>query len=140
MMSGIYSITVQDSLIFHCVTPGTFLQYASAGHITKSAEDRGCFGQVCTFNQTLVFGFLANPQATLEELTQTAATLGVEISPQALDQRFTAAACIGSPNGILLPLPRGRRGTSAATRRCIPRVSFFSPTKHFACILYICAV
>lgn len=40
MMSGIYSITVQDSLIFHCVTPGTFLQYASAGHITKSAEDR----------------------------------------------------------------------------------------------------
>ena len=45
-----------------------------------------------TFSQTLVFGFLANPQATLEELTQTAATLGVEISPQALDQRFTAAA------------------------------------------------
>ena len=28
----------------------------------------------------------------MEELTQTAATLGVEISPQALDQRFTAAA------------------------------------------------
>jgi len=45
-----------------------------------------------TFSQTLVFGFLGNPQATLEELTQTAATLGVEISPQALDQRFTAAA------------------------------------------------
>jgi hypothetical protein len=49
-----------------------------------------------TFSQTLVFGFLGNPQATLEELTQTAATLGVEISPQALDQRFTAsaAACL----------------------------------------------
>ena len=46
MMSGIYSITVQDSLIFHCVTPGTFLQYASAGHITKSAEERGCLGEV----------------------------------------------------------------------------------------------
>jgi hypothetical protein len=45
-----------------------------------------------TFSQTLVFGFLGNPQATLEELTHTAATLGVEISPQALDQRFTAAA------------------------------------------------
>jgi hypothetical protein len=44
----------------------------------------------------LVFGFLGNPQATLEELTQTAATLGVEVSPQALDQRFTAsaAACL----------------------------------------------
>jgi Transposase DDE domain len=49
-----------------------------------------------TFSQTLVFGFLGNPQATLEDLTQTAATLGVAISPQALDQRFTAsaAACL----------------------------------------------
>jgi hypothetical protein len=49
-----------------------------------------------TFTQTLVFGFLGNPQASLEELTQTAATLGVEISPQALDQRFTmsAATCV----------------------------------------------
>jgi hypothetical protein len=44
----------------------------------------------------LVFGFLGNPQASLEELTQTAATLGVPITPQALDQRFTpaAAACL----------------------------------------------
>ena len=49
-----------------------------------------------TCSQTLVFGFLGNPQATLEELTQTAAALGIEISPQALDQRFTAsaAACL----------------------------------------------
>jgi hypothetical protein len=44
----------------------------------------------------LVFGFLGNPQASLEELAQTAATLGVPITPQALDQRFTpaAAACL----------------------------------------------
>jgi Transposase DDE domain len=49
-----------------------------------------------TFSQTLVFGFLGNPQASLEELTQTAAALGVNVSPQALDQRFTAsaAACL----------------------------------------------
>src|SRR4030095_5345999 len=49
-----------------------------------------------TFSQTLVFGFLGNPQATLEELTHTAATLGIEISTQALDQRFraSAAACL----------------------------------------------
>ena len=49
-----------------------------------------------TFSQTLVFGFLGNPQATLEALTQTAVALGVNISPQALDQRFTAsaAACL----------------------------------------------
>lgn len=48
------------------------------------------------FSQTLVFGWLANPDATLEELTQTAATLGVAISPQGLDQRFTrqAADCL----------------------------------------------
>ena len=42
------------------------------------------------FAQTLVFGWLSNPQATLEELTQTAATLSVEIGPQRLDQRFTS--------------------------------------------------
>jgi hypothetical protein len=48
------------------------------------------------FVQTLVFGWLANPRASLEELTQTAAGLGVPISPQGLDQRFTpeAAACL----------------------------------------------
>jgi len=45
-----------------------------------------------TFSQTLVFGFLGNPQAPLEALTQTAATLGPVISPQALDQRFSASA------------------------------------------------
>lgn len=42
--------------------------------------------------QTLVFGFLANPQATWEELSQTAATLGLDISAQGLDERLTAKA------------------------------------------------
>jgi hypothetical protein len=44
----------------------------------------------------LVFGFVGNPQASLEQWAQTAATLGVPITPQALDQRFTpaAAACL----------------------------------------------
>jgi hypothetical protein len=48
------------------------------------------------FIQTLVFSWMANPEASLEEMTQTAALLGVEISPQGLDQRFTpqAAACV----------------------------------------------
>ncbi len=48
------------------------------------------------FVQTLVFGWLADPHATLEALAQTAATLGLHITPQALDQRFTetAAACL----------------------------------------------
>ena len=41
------------------------------------------------FAQTLSFGWLSNPAATLEELAQTAATIGVKISAQGLDQRFT---------------------------------------------------
>jgi hypothetical protein len=46
--------------------------------------------------QTLVFGFLANPQATLEELAQTAAVVGVTITPPGLAERFSpaAAACV----------------------------------------------
>ena len=44
------------------------------------------------FAQTLIFGWLMNPLATLEELTQTGASLGVSISPQGLDQRFTQEA------------------------------------------------
>lgn len=41
--------------------------------------------------QTLVFGWLAKPHASLHDLTQTAAARGVTLSPQALDQRFTPA-------------------------------------------------
>jgi len=59
-----------------------------------------------TFSQTLVFGFLGNPQATLEELTQTAATLGVAISPQALDQRFTASAAACLEHVLLTAIAR----------------------------------
>jgi len=48
------------------------------------------------FVQTMVFGYLSNPEATLEEQCQTAASLGVEITPQALDQRLheQAAKCL----------------------------------------------
>jgi len=46
-----------------------------------------------TFAQTLVFGWLNNPEATLEDLTQTAADLGVMISPQGLEKRFAQEAC-----------------------------------------------
>jgi hypothetical protein len=38
--------------------------------------------------RTLVFGWLHQPRATLEELAQFATSLGVSISPQAVDQRF----------------------------------------------------
>lgn len=45
-----------------------------------------------TFVQTLVFGWLANPDASLCELTHTAAACAAPLSRQALDQRFTPAA------------------------------------------------
>ena len=45
-----------------------------------------------SFVQTLVFGWLSNPEATLEELCQTAATLGIQISPPGLSKRFTPQA------------------------------------------------
>lgn len=71
-------------------------------HAANAAADNT--GLVCrasklsgaAFVQTLTFGWLANPQATLEELAQTAGLLGVAITPQGLDQRFTpqAAACL----------------------------------------------
>lgn len=44
------------------------------------------------FVQTLVFGWLENAEATLEDLAQTALALGVSISPQGLDQRFSESA------------------------------------------------
>jgi len=44
------------------------------------------------FVQTTVLGWLHQPAATLEALSQTATGLGVPISAQGLDQRFTPAA------------------------------------------------
>jgi hypothetical protein len=44
------------------------------------------------FVRTLVLGWLKDPQASLGGLCRTAASLGVTISPQGLDQRFTPSA------------------------------------------------
>jgi len=48
------------------------------------------------FVKTLTFGWLANPSASLQQLAQTSALLGIDLSAQALDQRFTkrAAECL----------------------------------------------
>src|SRR5947209_10744685 len=46
------------------------------------------------FAQALVFGWLANPQASLENLAQAAAVVGVAISAQGLDQRCTEGAAV----------------------------------------------
>ena len=45
-----------------------------------------------TFVQTLVFTYLADPAASLDALTQTAAALNVDITASGLTQRFTPAA------------------------------------------------
>ena len=42
------------------------------------------------FSKMLVFGWLNNPDATLENLCQTGAAVGLKITPQGLEQRFTA--------------------------------------------------
>ena len=56
------------------------------GFVKRSSKMGGA-----EFVQTLSFGWLSNPGATLEELAQTAASIGVKISAQGLDQRFTEA-------------------------------------------------
>ncbi len=60
------------------------------------------------FVQALVFGFLAKPTMSLDQLAQTAAAVGTPISAQGLDQRFTphAAACLQAVLG-------------AAVRQCV---------------------
>jgi hypothetical protein len=42
--------------------------------------------------QTLVFGWLANPQSTYDELTQAAGSVGIEITRQGIEQRLTQSA------------------------------------------------
>jgi hypothetical protein len=78
---------------------------AEAGRTTRFVQRTSPL-KGATFSQTLVFGFLGNPQATLEELTQTAAALGVAISPQALDQRVTASAAACLHQGLLTAIAR----------------------------------
>jgi len=54
------------------------------GFVTRKRKVPGS-----NFIQTLVFGWLDNPDATLEELAQTGVKVGLDISPQGLDKRFT---------------------------------------------------
>ena len=44
------------------------------------------------FVQALVFGFLGNPELTYGEMSQSAAAVGMAMSPQGLEQRFTRTA------------------------------------------------
>lgn len=60
------------------------------------ARETGCVRRVRKLSgaqlmQTLVLGWLHDPHASLDGLADFAASLGVDISPQALDQRLTTA-------------------------------------------------
>lgn len=61
------------------------------GRETKFVQRKSKMGGA-EFTKTLTFGWLENSKATLEELCQTAAALGILITPQGLDQRFSASA------------------------------------------------
>ncbi len=43
--------------------------------------------------QILVFGWLEDPEASYQHLSETAATLGLQVSRQALEQRLTPETC-----------------------------------------------
>jgi Transposase DDE domain len=67
----------------------------------QAGRDSGLIQRVrvftgATFVQTLVFAWLGNPDATLNNLAQTAATLGVRVTGQAIADRFSfaSAACL----------------------------------------------
>ena len=59
----------------------------SSGFIKRRVKVTGS-----NFSQMLVLGWLSNPEATLEELCQSGVAVGLEITPQGLDQRFTKEA------------------------------------------------
>ena len=79
------------SAVQHLLTTVATAAGRATGFVQRASPLNGA-----TFTQTLVFGFLAQPQASLDELAQTAATVGAPVTAQALDQRFTpqAAACL----------------------------------------------
>jgi hypothetical protein len=59
-----------------------------------------------TFVQTLVFTYLADPDATLDALTQTAAALNVDITAAGLTQRFTPQAATFLQQVVAVALQR----------------------------------
>jgi hypothetical protein len=72
------------------------LQALLVGQAEQAAWDTGTCQRTsplagATLIQTLVLGFLDEPDASLEDLAQTAALLEHPVTPQALDQRFTPA-------------------------------------------------
>lgn len=77
------------------------LQQVLTDGAERAARDSGCIQRRRKFSgaslvQTLVLGWLQQPDASLTMLAGTARDLGVDLSPQALDRRFTRplATCL----------------------------------------------
>ncbi len=75
----------------------------------QAGRDSGLIQRVrvftgATFVQTLVFGWLGTPEATLDQLAQTAATLGVPITGQGIADRFSpqSADCLARVLGAAI--------------------------------------
>lgn len=62
----------------------------SSGFVQRQSKTSGVTG--ANFVQMLVLGWLSNPNAPLDALVQFGADVGVQLTPQGLEQRFTAPA------------------------------------------------
>src|SRR5215213_4967016 len=65
---------------------------AEAAGVTSGFVQRQSKLSAAVFVQTVVLGWLGMPTAGLGQLSRVAGVLGVRISPQGLDQRFTSSA------------------------------------------------
>lgn len=71
-----------------------------------------------TFVQTLVFGWLAHPDARLEQLAQMAARVGVDVSAQAIDQRFTPTSAALLQGVLAAAVPQVVASTGPPSPSC----------------------
>ncbi len=101
------------------------LQHLLTAEADRAARETGCVHRVrcftgATWAQTLVFGWLDNPDATLSNLCETAAARGVAVSPQASAARFSprSVACM---EAVLAAALRRRIAAPAATLPVLTR-------------------
>jgi hypothetical protein len=82
-----WTVTQVSTTLQHLVTTTANQLARETGFVQRTSKLTGA-----AFVQTVLFGWLNNAQATLQQLAQMAGTLGVSISPQGLEQRFTPPA------------------------------------------------